>query len=246
MSFALTLLDREAPSIMTESTHSEVRGRRALVILIAVVGVTLLGLLALAVLWSRAAATSELRRIDPDPKAAQFALIGAANAANAANVANAADAASARYNARWTYAEGATGRARVHRAIDEATADMDLISRDIARSRLRDELTPASGEVIEINLRAGGAGGGTVDLRIGDCPVIHAAPLGEWVDWRCGGADLRVQHELVEGALVQRSRGGDTVVNRAFTVEDGRLIVDLHLDHERLPATVSFGLGYLQ
>jgi len=54
-------------------THSEARGRRALVILIAVTGVILLALLGLAVLWSRAAATSDVRRVEPP--AARFAAV---------------------------------------------------------------------------------------------------------------------------------------------------------------------------
>jgi len=217
-------------SIMPQPNYSDPSDWRSLVILVGATLTILLALLAVGVLWARGSVSGDLRGLLPEPAAPPvFAALGPL-----------APATDAPINARWTYFGGEAGQRRVDRAIEEATEDMERISRDVARNRLRGELTPASGDVVEIKLSERGA----VDLRLGDCPMIQAAPLGEWVDWRCRGEALRVQHELINGALVQRSRGKGTTIYRTFTVENDALTMNVRLDHERLPAAVQYGLKY--
>lgn len=149
----------------------------------------------------------------------------------------------AKLDGHWLYADGDRGRDRVRAAIDSATKDMDPVSRELARDRLREILVPDKDHDLRIDLHPDAD---TLDLRFDDCQALDNVALGSWVDWRCDGRSFRAKHSLDGEALVQHQQAkiGELDIYRRFKITDDRLTMGFSLDHGQIPKSVKFALHY--
>jgi len=149
-----------------------------------------------------------------------------------------AQASLSHHNGTYVYAEGRKDEARIERAIDDATADMGFVQRNIARRRLEDSNRPFErfqvyfeGETVLLR-----SGGHDYELDVG-APPIEAEGL--------TGNPAKVRANIVGHDLHQtfRAEKGTRILEFVFH-EDGLVTLKTRIESKHLPAPVAYSLDY--
>lgn len=140
----------------------------------------------------------------------------------------------------FDYANGQAGRDVIEEAVDEATADMNVLIRGIARKRLLDANAVIEQFAFALDgdpLVASYAGG----------RIIAAPRSGKRIPWTDQyGERIQVSHDYANGKLVQKmvgSKGRRTNIYR-FSDDEQTMRMSVEIVADQLPAPVRYRLKY--
>ena len=145
----------------------------------------------------------------------------------------------AAFNGQYRWVGGKRDLAKQHAAIDEVCAEMNVIFRKFARPRLIETLAPKKSAAFKFTP-------GRVRLERSTLPTIDAPIDGSPIDWSDSeGNKTRLRLTFGDGALRIRFRQktGDSTNTWKFK-DDGRLVLRVKIDHNKLPKTLSYSLNY--
>lgn len=151
------------------------------------------------------------------------------------------DTASAPIYGEYEYVGGQQQLEQMNREIEQGVEALSVFIRGIAERRLREANRPTDRLTIVY------ANGEITVARYGR-PDMTAPASGTFIDWKHpeNGNELRVSHQVRDGALLQRIEGErGSSVNRFVLSEDGqRLSVKTQVRVDRLEEPIRFDLSY--
>jgi hypothetical protein len=150
-----------------------------------------------------------------------------------------ADTGPEELSGRYRHRGGASELEALEQAVAEATSEMNVLIRGIARSRISSAVEPRS--CLDFDF-----GPNRVTFRSSGMPVLDA-PLDRATQWtNPEGAAIAVRCRLDDHTLRMRyvGDGGDTLCTYHFDPKHARMVLRARIDHARLPATLRYTLTY--
>lgn len=144
------------------------------------------------------------------------------------------------FSGRYKYAGGRAQREKLEHQIEQVVSQLNFMIRGMARSRMRDGLSPSPHLEFALSDHA-------VVFRRPNERLIKGPLDGTAVDWKNKDREsiqLRMTFRDQTLRIRYKGDGSDSRYNYSFRDDGKRLDIRAAIDHVRMPTTLKYGLTY--